>query len=68
MRTFHVEREAPVRADAPGMFVRASDAPGAEVGDRIVVRGHDGGTERTGTVASIDGTGDDAHLRVDLDA
>jgi|GEM_PF-6575242 len=67
MRTFHVEREAPVRADAPGLFVRAVDAPGAEVGDRVVVRGHEGGPERAGTVAAIDGAGDDAHLRVELD-
>jgi hypothetical protein len=50
-QTWHLERTAPVRADAEGLFVPASDLPHATVGDLVVVKGHDGGEERTGTIA-----------------
>ena len=50
-QTWHLERSAPVRADAEGLFVPASDLPQATVGDIVVITGHEGGKERTGTIA-----------------
>ena len=50
-KTWHLERTAPVRADAEGLFVPAADLPEATIGDTVVVVGHEGGEERAGTVA-----------------
>ena len=50
-QTWHLERSAPVRADAEGLFVPASDLPDATVGDDVVITGHEGGEERRGTIA-----------------
>ena len=46
-RTLHLERSGPVRADAEGLFVPAVDLPGAHVGDRVIVHGHEDGVERS---------------------
>ena len=48
--TWHLERSAPVRADAEGLFVPASDLPDATLGDTVVMKGSEGGEQRTGTI------------------
>jgi hypothetical protein len=49
-QTWFVQRSAPVRADAEGLFVPADDVPDAAIGDIVVVQGHAGGESRTGTI------------------
>ena len=49
-QTWHLERSEPVRADAEGLFVPASDLPDATIGDIVVMKGDEGGEERTGTI------------------
>ena len=49
-QTWHLERTAPVRADAEGLFVPASDLPDATIGDTVVVTGEEGGEVRAGTI------------------
>jgi hypothetical protein len=50
-RTWQLERTAPVRADADGIFVPTDDLPGAAIGDTVVATGHDGGESRSGEIA-----------------
>jgi transcription elongation GreA/GreB family factor len=56
-----------VRADAEGLFVPASDLPDAELGDVVVVRGHEGGEERTGTIVATDERDAERFFRLSLD-
>ena len=65
-RSWHLERSAPVRADAEGLFVPAADLPRAELGDTVLVEGHEGGEQRVGTIAeSVDRDGE-VFFRLDL--
>ena len=57
-----------MRADAEGLFVPASDLPDATVGDVVVVTGHDGGEERTATIAETRDHGREHFFRLDLQA
>ena len=67
-QTWHLERTAPVRADAEGLFVPASDLPDATVGDIVVVKGHEGGEERTATIAETTDHDRERFFRLELDA
>jgi hypothetical protein len=61
-----LERTAPVRADAEGLFVPATDLPQADVGDQVVVEGHEGGEQRTGTIAETVDRDGEVFFRLDL--
>ena len=65
-QTWRLERSAPVRADAEGLFVPAADLPRAGVGDSVVVEGHEGGAQRIGTIAEIVDRDGDVFFRVEL--
>ena len=65
-QTWHLERTAPVRADADGLFVPLADLPDAALGDSVVIRGHDGGEERTGTIAETTEHDGQPFFRLDL--
>ena len=56
-----------MRADAEGLFVPASDLPGANVGDIVIVTGHEGGEERTGTIVATDERDAERFFRLSLD-
>lgn len=58
-RSWRLDRNAPVRADADSMFIPTSELPGASIGDRITISEHDGDAERIGTVVEFV---PDAHL------
>ena len=65
-QTWHLERSAPVRADAEGLFVPASDLPDAVVGDIVVVTGDEGGEARTGTIAETRHRQRQRYIRLDF--
>jgi hypothetical protein len=65
-RIWHLERSAPVRADAEGLFVPAAHLAGAQIGDGVVVEGHDGGEQRTGVIAETIDRDGQAFFRLDL--
>jgi hypothetical protein len=65
-RIWHLERRAPVRADAEGLFVPATELPEATIGDVVVVKGHEGGEERTATIAETRDHGREHFFRLDL--
>ncbi len=67
-QTWHLERNAPVRADAEGMFVPVAEIPEAKVGDVVVASGHDGGEQRTGTIVEEVERDDELFHRIDLEA
>ena len=56
-----------MRADAEGLFVPARDLPDADVGDIVVVTGHEGGDERTGTIVATDERDAERFFRLSLD-
>jgi hypothetical protein len=66
-QTWHLERFAPVRADAEGLFVPCSDLPNAGVGDTVVMTSHVGGARRTGTITGTSNEGQEPFFRVDLE-
>lgn len=55
-----------MRADAEGLFVPLADLPDAALGDSVVIRGHDGGEERTGTIAETTEHDGQPFFRLDL--
>jgi hypothetical protein len=65
-RTWYLERTGPVRADAEGLFVPASELPEADVGDVVVVKGHDDDTARAGTIAETSARDDEDYFRLEL--
>jgi len=65
--TWSIERPSPVRADAEALFVPLTDVPGAAVGDVVVLRGRDGGEERSGTIVDLCERDATAFFRVRLD-
>lgn len=67
-RTWHLTRHAPVRADAPGIFVPSLELPEAAVGDVVIVDGPDdeGSTSRQATVSALDSRDGVAYLRLDF--
>ncbi|MBI5089995.1 MAG: hypothetical protein HZB15_14325 [Actinobacteria bacterium] len=65
-RTWYLERTAPVRADAEGLFLPASDLPEADVGDVVVVKGHDDATMRAGPIAATAPLDEEEFFRVVL--
>jgi hypothetical protein len=67
-QTWHLERTAPVRADAEGLFVPASDLPDATIGDIVVVKGHEGGEERRATIAEATDHHRERFFRLEFDA
>jgi hypothetical protein len=67
-RTWRLTRQAPVRADAPGIFVPSLDLPEATVGDLVIVDGPDeeGTVSRQATVSALDDRDGVAYLRLDF--
>ncbi|MGE0139092.1 MAG: hypothetical protein AB7L17_17205 [Ilumatobacteraceae bacterium] len=65
-RTWYLERTAPVRADAEGLFLPAADLPEAEIGDVVVVKGHDDDGVRAGTIAETSALDDEDYFRLEL--
>lgn len=65
-RPWKIERQEPVRDDAPGIFVPVADLDGADVGDEIVVDASDDGEQRTGTIAEVMTRSGKQYFRVDL--
>jgi hypothetical protein len=64
--TWHVRRSAPVRSDADSIFIASSDAPGAVIGDRIILEGEEDSVERVGVVVEqIDRDGE-SHFRLQM--
>jgi hypothetical protein len=55
-----------VRADAEGLFLPASDLPEADIGDVVVVKGHEDGQVRAGTIADTSALDDEAFFRLEL--
>jgi hypothetical protein len=64
---WHIRRATPVRADAEGLFVPASDLPEAATGDRVVLAGPDGVDERSGVIVELTDDGDRTFFRLRLD-
>jgi hypothetical protein len=67
-QTWLLERNAPVRADAEGLFVPAADLPDALIGDVVLVQGHEGGEQRAGTIAEQTELDEQQFFRLDLTA
>ena len=66
-QSWELERSAPVRADADGVFVPVGELPDAAVGDRVTLFDRSGGVDRTGTiVAAAEHDGVPFH-RIDLE-
>ena len=63
---WHLERSAPVRADAEGLFVPAAHLADAQIGDVVVIEGHEGGEQRTGAIAETVDREGEAFFRLDL--
>lgn len=66
-RRWELQRSAPVRADAEGLFVPFEDLPEAAIGDRVALSDDAGGVDRSGTiVAASEHDGAKFH-RIELD-
>lgn len=52
-QSWELERSAPVRADADGVFVPLGELPDAVVGDRVILFDHSGGVDREGTIVAV---------------
>jgi len=65
-QTWHWESNAPLRADAEGLFVPRAELPDATIGDIVVVEGpeHNG---RSGTVTATDEADGEQFFRIKLD-
>jgi hypothetical protein len=64
---WHLERTAPVRADAEGMFVPVDELPEAQVGDSVTMSAAAGGVERAGTIAGTSEHDAVRFFRIELD-
>ncbi len=65
-RTWHLDRSAPVRADAESIFVPAADLPEAALGDTVIVTSDAGGEQRTGTIIDTSARGGELFYRLEL--
>jgi hypothetical protein len=63
MTVWRVERNEPVRADAPGLYIGHHELDGAAIGDRVVVVAD--GEEWHGAVAEIVDRRDGRYVRCD---
>ena len=66
-RTWHLERNAPMRADAESIFVPAAELSEASTGDAVVVSSHGGGDQRTGSVVDTIDRDGESYLRIEFD-
>ena len=67
--TWRLERASGVRDDAPGIFVPASELPGAVIGDEVLVasgRGRTGG--RRASIAGVHERDEEQFFRLDFDS
>jgi hypothetical protein len=67
---WRLQRPSGVRADAPGIFVPASELSGAQVGDIVTIEGADqtDGGERRATVAAQSERDDVTYFRLDFES
>jgi len=66
-RPRRISRNAPVRADAEGIFVPVVDLAGASIGDRVILSGPGGEDAREGVIAELTENSDQSFFRVELD-
>jgi hypothetical protein len=67
-RTWHISRNSPARADAPGIFVPSLDLPEASIGDEVIVDGPDDevSSQRRAMVSALEHRDGVAYLRLDF--
>jgi len=66
-RPWRITRNAPVRADAEGIFVPVVDVAGGRIGDRVILSGPGGEDAREGVIAELTENSDQSFFRVELD-
>jgi len=66
-KTWQLKRNAPVRADAEGMFVPSAELADATLGDVVVATGDAGGETRRGKVVEVVERDGEAFLRLAFD-